>query len=158
MKHLLIPILLSFCISCNNYRKFLPFVEFVDLKENKSSIEINTKSIKDLSIYVQDSTGNGIYIQFRDGQPSIFSQEKNRQTNGYVVTFQNGKLNGISQYYSGKFPNEYPKECQNDSMPFRASVIYGKYIYFINDSLYQEDFGWGEELENYNCIERDSLK
>jgi hypothetical protein len=150
-KLLMFFVYLIVLISCKSSQGLLPFIERVNLKEEKTSVEINVKSLKNLSIWVQDSTGTGVYIQFKNGEPSIFSQEKDGNTNGYVITFDNGRLNGVSQYYTGKYPTDYPKECRNDSIPYRVNVPYGKFIYFVKDSLYQEDFGWGEILERYYC-------
>ncbi len=137
--------------SCKSSHDLLPFVERVDLKREKTSVEINVKSLDNLSIWVQDSTGKGVYLQFKNGEPSIFSQEKEGNTNGYVVTFENGRLNEVAKYYTGKYPADYPKECRSDSIPYSVNVPYGKFTYFVEDSLYQEDFGWGEILEKYNC-------
>jgi hypothetical protein len=145
-------------ISCKSYRDLLPFVEYVDLKEDKTSVEINVKSLDDLSIWVKDSTGRGVYVQFRNGEPSIFSQSKNDQMNGCIVTMKDGDFYQVGKYFSGNFPPEYPEECKNDSIPFRASVPYGKFIFFINDSIVQEDFGWGEVLNKYDCGIKDSIR
>jgi hypothetical protein len=143
-------------VSCNNYKKRLPFIEFVDLKENKTAVEITTKSLNDLSIWVQDSTGKGIYVQFRNGTPSIFSETLNGNANGNCITFEKENKINFTKYYTGKHPKELPLMLRNDSLPYRVNVLYGNWITIEGDSVSKTNFGWGTTLEK--LFLQDSLK